>query len=146
MFEGCRMLLCSSAAACCYIRVPPCATPSPKVNFRSMSVHAITLFVSWTPPACGIRNPIMLKVSSATSDERRATNAERQNPTEIQRDPAKSTKINHIAQRSFFGPSGGKSNAAHPVSILPRCNFELFCDVVVMESFRSAASAVRPLQ
>ena len=31
-----------------------------------------------------------------------------------------------ISQRSFFGPSGGKSNAAHPFSILPKSTFELF--------------------
>ena len=31
-----------------------------------------------------------------------------------------------FAQRSFFGPSGGKSNAAHPFLILPRSIFELF--------------------
>ena len=31
-----------------------------------------------------------------------------------------------IAQRSFFGPSGGKSGAADPFSILPRSIFEFF--------------------
>ena len=31
-----------------------------------------------------------------------------------------------IAQRFFFGPSGGKSNAADPFSILPKSTFELF--------------------
>ena len=78
-------------------------------------VHVYTRPPPARPPARAIRNPNMLKVSGATS-------------TEIYRDPAKPTKINHIAQRSFFGPSGGKSNAAHPFSILPRSNFELFCD------------------
>ena len=31
-----------------------------------------------------------------------------------------------LAQRSFFGPSGSKSDAADPFLILPRFNFELF--------------------
>ena len=87
-------------------------------NFQLGHAHVPHVYVhvyARPPPARGIRNPNMLKVSGATS-------------TEIYRDPAKPTKINHIAQRSFFGPSGGKSNAADPFSILPRSNFELFCD------------------
>ena len=63
------------------------------------------------PPARGIRNPNMLKVPPKS--------------TEIQRNPPKSIILPNAL---FFGPSGGKSNAAHPFSILPPSNFELFCD------------------
>ena len=41
-----------------------------------------------------------------------------------------------IAQRCFFGPSGGKSSAVHPLLILPRPNFILF--------FRCFSRRLRP--
>ena len=35
--------------------------------------------------------------------------------------------LHKSTQRSFGGPSGGKSDAADPFLIVPRSNFELFC-------------------
>ena len=60
--------------------------------------------------------------------------------------------------RSFFGPSGGKSDALNPFLMVPRSSFDLFRKMIlsylrnliigylIIASFRSAASAVRPLQ
>ena len=48
-----------------------------------------------------------------------------------------------IAQRSFFGPSGGKSRAAHPFSILPKSSFEVFCLQVSKPRGASAGIAKR---
>ena len=41
-------------------------------------------------------------------------------------DESRYTHRREIAQRSFFGPSGGKSNAAHPFLVLPSSIFALF--------------------
>ena len=41
-------------------------------------------------------------------------------------DESRYAECYEIAQRSFFGPSGGKSDAADPFLILPGSIFELF--------------------
>ena len=67
-------------------------------------------------------------------------------------------KLLKLPRRSFFGPSGGKSDALNPFLMVPRSSFDLFGKMIlsylhyfitsylIIASFRSAASAVRPLQ